>query len=105
MPAVAQPLNEGPPGSVDEGPRVRTALARYEAAYSTLSVSATQELQRLSLGQCTVAIDGAAARAECNGTATWTPKIGGGSRTESRNWRFELKNAGGEWQVVRAEAR
>ena len=108
LPALAQPVSDAVPPTmsvpavVDEGPRVRAALARYEAlarAFDGL------ESQQLSLGHCTVAIDGAGARAECNGTATWTPRVGGGSRTEPRNWRFELKNAAGEWQIVRAEAR
>ena len=98
-------------------------LAQYEAAYSTLNADAAQaiwpavdgrslarafqslESQRVSLGQCALAIDGGTARADCDGSATWTPKVGGGSRTESRHWKFELQNTGGSWQIITAAAR
>ena len=108
---------------MNESARILGVLSRYESAYSALNVSAAQavwpavnarslsrafeglESQRLSLGQCSLAIEGPTARANCNGTATWTPKIGGGTTTQARHWRFELKNAAGQWQIVRAEAR
>ena len=120
-PAPAAPAPA--PVEVDEGARVRAVLAQYESAYSALNVSATRAIwpavnvpalarafdglqsQRVSLGRCSVAVDGATARAECNGTASWTPKVGGGSFSEARSWRFELRNEGGSWQIVRAEAR
>lgn len=132
LPALPFPEVAAPPPAprtaaavlpVDEGPRVRAALAQYESAYSTLDVSAAQsiwpgvdaralarafeglESQRVSLGSCSVAIDGASARADCRGTASWTPKIGGGTQSGSRTWQFELRKVDGAWQIVRADVR
>ena len=107
----------------DEQPRVRAVLARYEAAYSSLNVDGVRsvwpgvdarslsrafdglESQRVSLGQCSMTIGASTARAECSGTATWTPRIGGGTRRENRAWQFELRNAAGAWQIARVTAR
>jgi hypothetical protein len=128
LPEVAPPPKAAsraadPSPTVDESPRVRAALAQYESAYSTLDVSAAQsiwpavdaralarafeglESQRVSLGNCSVTVDGASARADCSGTASWTPKIGGGTQSGSRHWRFELKKVDGAWQIVRADMR
>lgn len=123
-PSLLPPAPESVPTPVvDEPARVRSVLSKYEAAYTGLDANAAQviwpgvdgrslarafqglESQRVSLGQCALAIDGATARADCDGSATWTPKIGGGSRTESRHWRFELQNNGGTWQILTASAR
>ncbi|MEO5894941.1 MAG: hypothetical protein ABIS06_04515 [Vicinamibacterales bacterium] len=123
-PSLLPPAPESAPTpAVDETARVRSLLSRYEAAYTGLDANAAQliwpgvdsrslarafqglESQRVSLGHCALAIDGATARADCDGSATWTPKIGGGSRTESRHWRFELQNHDGAWQILTASAR
>ena len=103
--------------------RVRAVLAQFEAAYSSLNAAAARavwpsvderslarafaslESQRVSLGACAVRVMGAVARADCNGTTSWTPKIGGGGRTEPRRWSFDLQSANGAWRIVRAEAR
>lgn len=122
--ATSAPTAAPAPASVpDEASRVRSVLSQYEVAYSQLNARAAQaiwpgvdgrslarafqslESQRVSLGQCALAIDGGTARADCDGSATWTPKIGGGTRTEARHWKFELQNAGGTWQIVTAAAR
>ena len=113
-PALAAPSAE---------PQVRAVLARYEAAYSNLDAGAAQavwpsvdgrsltrafdglESQHVSLGRCAITVNGASASARCNGTATWTPKVGGGTKTEAREWRFQLVNTGGAWTIVQAEAR
>jgi hypothetical protein len=97
---------------------VRAALSRYEAAYSRLDAAAAHEvwpavdertlarafdglvLQRVSLGKCDVRVDGDTAHATCLGSATWTPKIGGGQRTESRRWAFELKDTDAGWHIL-----
>ena len=107
----------------DERPRVRAALARYEAGYSALNVAAVQAVwpavdarslsrafdglasQRFSLGQCSMAIETASATATCNGTASWTPKIGGGVSSEGRRWTFDLRRVDGGWQIVRVSTR
>jgi hypothetical protein len=103
--------------------RVRSVLARYEAAYSALDTVAAQsvwpgvdghtlarafdglESQRVSLGRCDIVVQGSSARADCAGTATWTPKVGSGPRTEARRWTFELANAGADWRIVQVRAR
>jgi len=126
--AAAVPVANLPPAApvpppVDEAARVRSVLSQYETAYSQLDAGAAQviwpgvdgrslarafqslERQRVSLGQCALAIDGVTARADCDGSATWTPKIGGGTRTEARHWKFELQNTGGTWQIITAAAR
>ena len=109
--------------TVNEEPRVRAVLARYEAAYSALNASAAQEVwpavdqrslarafetlhsQQVSLGQCSVQVQGATASATCDGSIRWTPKVGGGSQSAARQWRFQLHNGNGAWQITRAEVR
>ena len=48
---------------------------------------------------------GEAAQADCKGTASWQPKVGGGPQTAARQWRFDLRNAGGDWVITRATVR
>jgi hypothetical protein len=109
--------------AVDPKAGIRATLARFEAAYSRLDASAAHDVwpavderalahafdglasQRVSLGTCDVTLNGASARATCSGRAAWTPKVGGGQRTESRQWTFDLKNADGTWRITRAGAR
>lgn len=101
---------------------VRAVLQRYEVAYSRLDATAASIVwpgvnkgalarafeglasQHVSLGSCDVAVNGPAARATCSGSATWEPKIGGGVRTEARQWNFELRKKGSAWQIERAIA-
>jgi hypothetical protein len=115
-------LPETPPAG-DDRPQVRAVLARYEAAYSSLNVDDVRSVwpevdarslsrafdglsfQRVSLGQCSMTVGTNTARADCRGTATWTPRIGGGTHRENRIWQFELRNVAGNWQIARASAR
>jgi len=110
-------------GVRDQSAGVRAALSRYETAYSKLDVEAVHSVwpslderalmrafeglssQRVSLGSCTVDVNGNAARADCAGTAAWTPKVGGGERTTSRKWTFDLTESDGTWRIVRVQAR
>lgn len=121
LPPVAEPAKERP--EIADERKVRTVLAEFEAAYSSLNAAAAQAVwptvdarslasafaslrsQRVSLGTCSVQIKGAVARADCSGVTSWTPKIGGGQRRESRRWSFDLQSADGAWQIVRAQAR
>ena len=123
LPPPAAAPAPAPVAVVDEAARVRSVLAQFERAYSELNATAAEaiwpavdgrllarafqslESQRVSLGQCALAIDGGTARADCDGTATWTPKIGGGTRTEARHWKFELQNSAGTWQIITAAGR
>jgi hypothetical protein len=108
---------------VDEHAAVRATLGRYESAYSDLNTAAAHAVwpgvderalarafdslssQRVKLGTCEVGVNGATARAICHGTASWTPKVGGGQQTKSRTWTFDLRQTRGTWQIVRVDAR
>ena len=102
---------------------VRTALMRYESAYSRLDADAASAIwpaldrkalarafdglasQEVSLGSCEVRIVGESAVAECAGSATWTPKVGGRSHRQARRWQFQLKSVDAGWQIVSATVR
>jgi hypothetical protein len=121
VPVVAPPPSS--PERVDETPLVRRVLSQYEAAYSALDARAAKRVwpsldaralsrafdglqsQHVSLGNCNVAITSAGARADCRGSAEWTPKVGGGKRTESRNWSFDLRKTDGQWRIMDATVR
>jgi hypothetical protein len=113
-----------PPEPVSETAAVRATLAKYATAYTDLDAAAVRAIwpsvdqaglrrafsaldaQQVTFDRCDVQIAGAAGRATCAGTAMWRPKIGGGSaREQNRIWNFVLKNAGGSWQIVKAEVR
>jgi hypothetical protein len=113
-----------PPASPDaDSAAIRRVLARYEAAYSDLDAAAARAvwpavderalarafdglaMQRVSLDDCDVLVTGVTARATCAGTAAWTARVGGGRGTQARRWAFELRNADGAWQIVRADTR
>jgi hypothetical protein len=118
-------LDRGVPtlAGADDSLVVREVLARYEGAYSSLDADAASRVwptvnrtalarafdglarQNVSLGNCDVTVSGPAARATCLGTASWTPKVGGGQRTAERRWNFELRKSGEEWLIQRASAR
>ena len=102
---------------------VRAALGRYESAYNRLDAvaaagvwpgvnqralaSAFQGLsaQSISLGDCEIRVTGATARADCAGNARWTPKVGSGTQSAARRWRFDLSNTGGAWVITQATTR
>jgi len=103
---------------------VRAALTKYANAYTDLDAAAVTavwpsvdqaglrrafsalDAQQVTFDRCDVQVTGAAGRATCAGTTMWRPKIGGGSaREQNRTWSFVLKNAGGSWQIVKAEVR
>jgi hypothetical protein len=124
-PSVSAPIAPPPaePQPVDEMPVVRRVLSQYEAAYSSLDVTAAKrvwpsldtlalahafgglQMQRISLGDCRVTFNGPAARANCRGSAEWTPKIGGGTRSGNRTWSIDLRKTDGQWRIVDAIAR
>ena len=103
--------------------RIREILVRYASAYSRLDAAAATAIfpgldrralarafdglasQNVSLGACDVRVAIESAIVDCAGSATWTPKIGGGSRKEPRRWQFRLRNTAGEWQMVAAKVR
>jgi hypothetical protein len=123
-PSTTAPTGPSPAASQQAGEnRVRAVLVRYEAAYNALDAAAASAVwpgvdrraltsafqalsaQRVSLGRCDVRVTGEAAQADCKGTARWQPKIGGGPQTAPRQWRFDLRDAGGDWIITRATVR
>lgn len=124
--ASAQPVsNLAPPPNTtrNEEQNIRTVLGRYESAYSRLDAAAAGAVwpgvnqralanafdglsaQSISLGQCDVRVNGNTAQANCTGTARWTPKVGGGSQSAARQWRFDLRNASNGWVITQAVIR
>ena len=107
---------------MSQEPVVRSVLNRYAAAYNSLDADAAQRVwptvnrgalarafdglatQRVSLGDCRIDVMGTKARAACAGSATWSPKVGSGTHTESREWTFELARGGAGWQILNARA-
>ena len=126
-PATRSPVPErtaSPAEAVNETAAVRAALTKYANAYTDLDAAAVRavwpsvdqaglrrafsalDAQQVTFDRCDVQVTGAAGRATCAGTTMWRPKIGGGSaREQNRTWNFVLKNAGGSWQIVKAEVR
>lgn len=123
---ASSPATASPAASAavsDQSTAIRAALNRYEAAYNRLDVGAVHSVwpsldqhalsrafdglasQKVSLGTCSVSVNGSAARADCSGTAAWRPKVGGSDRRASRTWTFDLTESGGAWNIVRVEAR
>lgn len=102
---------------------VRAALGRYESAYNRLDAAAAAGVwptvnqralasafhglsaQSISLGGCQIRVNGATAHAECAGNARWTPKVGSGTQSAARQWRFDLRNSGGNWIITQASTR
>ena len=118
---VATSGGAAPAASAEQG--VRATLGRYEAAYSGLDAAAASavwptvdrralarafedlENQAVSLSKCDVKVNGNRAQADCTGSARWTPKVGSGSQSASRRWRFELRDTGGTWIITQATVR
>ena len=121
--AVATPVAVAAPPAPSEEQAVRAVLSRYEAAYSRLDAAAAKAVwpgvdqralanafqalssQAISLARCDVRVTGPTAQAQCSGVARWTPKVGGGTQSSSRQWRFDLRNTGGGWVIAQAVAR
>ena len=128
-PPASSPANSAPPEVAPTvqpsaaAAGVRRALMRYESAYSRLDADAASAIwpaldrkalarafdglasQEVSLGSCEVRIVGESAVADCAGSATWTPKVGGRSHRQARHWQFQLKSVDAGWQIVSATVR
>jgi hypothetical protein len=121
LPAAPPPATTPPAAEPSQESVVRSVLNRYASAYSALDAAAAQRVwpgvnraalsrafeglasQEIALGDCRIDVAAANAQARCAGTATWSPKVGGGgARTEARDWTFELARAGSGWQIVSA---
>jgi hypothetical protein len=121
LPAAVAPAADGVDVTGERA--VRAALSRYESAYSQLDAAAAGAVwpsvdrraltrafaglasQTIRLSRCDVRVNGPTAQADCTGSAQWTPKVGGGSQSAARRWRFELRQTGSNWEIVSANAR
>jgi hypothetical protein len=123
-PTSAPPAAAEPPAAAPrDEEKIRSVLDQYASAYSRLDATAASAIfpgidrralarafdglaaQSIHLGACDVRVAIESAMVDCAGSATWTPKIGGGSRTEPRRWQFRLRNTSGNWQMVAAKVR
>lgn len=103
---------------------IQRALAQYRDAYQRLDADAAQAIwpsvdvralarafdsldsQELAFETCVFDIAGGAATAQCRGSATYTPKVGGRSaRLESRQWTFRLLKGAEGWKIQSAQTR
>lgn len=107
-----------------EEQRVRGVLQRYARAYEQLDAKAAKAVwpnvderalsrafdglqsQHIAFDRCELSVKGVDARATCQGTATYIPKIGSKDpRTLRRQWAFALNRAEGDWLIAEAETR
>jgi len=104
---------------------VESILGQYAHAFTALDVHGVRTIwptvdiraldrafgglvrQRLDLGSCDIALEGAAATASCSGVAEYVPKVGARrARTQPRVWTFVLGRGGmGEWTIRSVHAR
>jgi hypothetical protein len=96
---------------------IRTLLNRYEAAYNRLDAAAASSVwpgvnrealdrafsglvsQKVSLGLCDITVIGDIGGASCAGKARWEPRVGGGTRTADRHWKFDLRRGADGWRI------
>jgi len=116
-----KPERAAAPSPSAEYVAVLDVLNKYAAAYSRLDAAAAQEVwpavnrpalahafdglasQHVALERCDVSLSTESAHANCNGFATWSPKIGNSAaHTDACNWTFQLAKAGTDWQIVSA---
>ena len=122
-PPPARPTPAGTAGNViadlhaADRTKVRSVLARYESAFSQLDATAAARLypgvdrkalerafgslssQQIQFNDCRIQVTQSLASATCAGTASWTPKVGGGPKEQARRWQFDLKQVNGDWQI------
>jgi hypothetical protein len=122
-PAVAAPAAATAINRADET-RVAQVLNQYARAYGQLDAGAARAVwpsvderalarafaglasQDVSFDSCDIDVRGATANASCRGRAKYVGKIGTREeRSESRQWRFELRRDGDAWKIETAEAR
>jgi hypothetical protein len=116
-----KPERAAAPSPSAEYVAVLDVLNKYASAYSRLDAAAAQEVwpavnrpalarafdglasQHVALERCDVSLSTESAHANCNGFATWSPKIGNSAaHTDACNWTFQLAKAGTDWQIVSA---
>ena len=122
--AIARPEPEALPSVVarSEQNEIQRTLGQYRSAYQRLDAQAAQAVwpavdvralarafdtlssQELAFETCLFDIAGPVATAQCRGTATYTPKVGGrGSKAERRQWTFHLRKVDEAWKIESAQ--
>jgi hypothetical protein len=61
--------------------------------------------QQVSFDDCSIAVAGNTADATCRGRASVVPKVGGGTQSVRRTWRFKLAQDGDRWLIASAIVR
>jgi len=103
---------------------IQQTLGQYRSAYQLLDAQAARAVwpsvdvralarafdgltsQDLAFDTCLFEIAGEAATAQCRGSASYTPKIGGrAARLESRQWTFHLRKLDEGWKIQSVQAR
>ncbi len=124
--AIARPEPEALPSVVarSEQNEIQRTLGQYRSAYQRLDAEAAQAVwpsvdvralarafdtlssQELAFETCLFDIAGPVATAQCRGSATYTPKVGGrGPKAERRQWTFHLRKVDEAWKIESAQAR
>lgn len=121
--AVPAPPAPSVRAGMSDDHRIRVALNRYQTAYSRLDARAAADVwpavdrralqrafdgladQTVTFDRCDIRVQREAAEADCVGSARWTPRVGGGSQSASRRWRFDLRHRQGDWIIVSAKVR
>jgi hypothetical protein len=124
--AIARPEPEALPSVVarSEQNEIQHTLGQYRSAYQRLDAQAAQAVwpsvdvralarafgtlssQELAFETCLFDIAGPVATAQCRGSATYTPKVGGrGPKAERRQWTFHLRKVDEAWKIESAQAR
>ena len=126
VPAAARPEPEALPSVVarTDQSEIQRALGQYRSAYQLLDAEAARAVwptvdvralsrafdsltsQQLAFDTCLFEIAGAAATAQCRGSATYTPKVGSRApKVEPRQWTFHLRKEDEGWKIQTAQAR
>ena len=112
------------PAAVVDNRAIEGVLERYRVALSTLDADAARTVwpttdaralarafdqllsQELAFDGCEIGISGEQATANCQGRATYVPRVGSRTtRIEARRWRFGLRKSGNEWLIESVSAR
>jgi hypothetical protein len=97
---------------------IQRTLGQYRSAYQRLDAEGAQAVwpsvdvralarafdtlssQELAFETCLFDIAGPVATAQCRGSATYTPKVGGrGPKAERRQWTFHLRKVDEAWKI------
>jgi hypothetical protein len=126
-PPVVRPEPQALPSVVatrSEQSEIQRTLGQYRSAYDRLDAEAAQAVwpsvdvralarafdslssQELEFETCLFDITADVATAQCRGSATYTPKVGGrGPKLEPRQWTFHLRKRDEGWKIESAQAK